>query len=249
MPLHHVECSDDACGHIFEALVPNQEPGIPPCPRCQWARVRHNGVRRFVYRSSGRIEIVDAKCTNDERCGQVETGVETPDEHRIPQLPFCEKCGKSTQIVVLPPQVTWRADPVVVFKAADGTYRFPGDANGVSARSYEKQGLERVELRNFADVRRFERTINQQERSKMARSVEAKHRGRQMQEADSRGHLLSAMKSFSNMGRDVARESIRIGNNRPQPKTHDPGFRVEAYSDDRSSREVSRDAQGRRRRD
>lgn len=193
------------------------------------------------------MALIDVECT-DDACGHVAENI----YRRAAEwetTPPCEKCNQPTVRVFLPPRTTWRADPVVVFQAADGTYRFPGDANGLSAAQYAKQGLTRIELRGAADVRRFEKQWNTQERSRMAGHVEARHRGRTLQEGEGRSHLHARMKSFSNMGKDVARASMAIGNARPQPQTSDPGCHVEVYSHDRSNREASRGADGRRRRD
>lgn len=193
------------------------------------------------------MALIDVECT-DESCAKVTENVwRRAADWQF--LPPCEVCGKPTIRVFLPPKVRWQADPVVVFQAEDGTYRFPGDANGLSAANYQKLGYRRVELRNFADVRQFERRVNEQERSRGARRVESEHRGRELRESEGRQELFAKMKTMSNMGRDVAKAAIATGNARPQPRSHDPGFRVEVYSDDRSNRDASRGADGRRRRD
>jgi len=57
------------------------------------------------------------------------------------------------------------------------------------------------------------------------------------------------MQSMTSMGRDVARAAMRHNDNKPRERTGDPGFHSEVYSNDRSNRESSRDAQGRRHRD
>lgn len=193
------------------------------------------------------MALIDVECTLDTCAHVTENHYRRAADWQV--LPPCEKCGAPTQRIFLPPRTTWTAAPVVVFRAPDGSFRYPGAADGIAVKSYEKLGYDRVELRGFADVRRFERTVNQQERARMAAHVEARHRGRLLQESTTRPELYRHMKTMSNAGRDVARAAVELGNARPQEQTSDPGFRVEVYSDDRSSRDASRGSDGRRRRD
>jgi hypothetical protein len=195
-----------------------------------------------------KLALIDLVCT-DDACGHVtenhyRTAAQWQDE-----LPACVQCGQSTERIFLPPRVSWSIDPIVVFQAPDGSYRFPGDANGLSAANYAKQGLTRVELRSAADVRRFERDWSARERSAGELRTESAHRQREARESTSRGELFRQMRSMSAMGRDVARAAMATGNARPQPRAHDPGCHVEAFSYDRSNREAARDSRGQRRRD
>lgn len=249
MIAHHVECVDDACATVAEVLLTNAEPQIPPCPRCASPRTRHNGVRRIIFRSEtagGDVERLDAACP---RCEDVETGLEVPKAEDRPALPPCAACGGPTKIIQLPPAVTWSVEPVVVYKAHDGTYRFPGATESLSTKNYDKLGYERVELKGFAAVRQFERRVNADERSRGQVRVERKHEMEQLRTSGNRSELFVKMKSMSNLGKDVARASIERTDKRPQPRSHDAGFHVSVYSDDRSSRAESRGSDGRRRRD
>ena len=81
-----------------------------------------------------------------------------------PNTPACSKCGGPTTQIHLPSFSRASAvDPVIVYQAPDGTFRFPPDTNTASTAMYDKQGLTRIELRGFADVRRFEKHMNASE--------------------------------------------------------------------------------------
>lgn len=165
-----------------------------------------------------------------------------------PATPPCPECGAATEQIHLPRQSTWTCDPVIVYKAPDG-FRFPGDPNSKTTAQYDKAGYERIELRSAADVRRFETVMNKREYSRAARRVEAMQAHREMRESASRSELRNAMASMSERGRAVARAAMRMNDNKPRERAKEVGFHVDVYSNSRSNREESRDAQGRRRRD
>lgn len=166
-----------------------------------------------------------------------------------PATPVCPNCGASTEQIHLPKAVTWRAEPIIVFKGPDGQYRFPGDPNGLQASTYRKNGFEQIELRGAADVRRFEAHMNKHEFRRAARKAELQQRMREERERHSRSDLRALMQSMSERGRAVARAAMRRNDNKPREHAKDAGFHSEVYSFDRSNRDESRDAQGRRRRD
>lgn len=165
-----------------------------------------------------------------------------------PATPPCPSCGAETIQIFLPKSASWTCDPVVVYKAPDG-FRFPGDPNSLSTARYDKMGYERIELRNAADVRRFETVMNKRELSRAARRVEAMQAHREARESASRSELRNAMASMSERGRAVARAAMRLNDNKPRERAQSVGFHVDVYSNSRSNREESRDAQGRRRGD
>lgn len=165
-----------------------------------------------------------------------------------PQTPDCPTCGAKTEQIHLPKQTTWTCDPVVVYKAPDG-FRFPGDPNSASTARYDKMGYERIELRNAADVRRFETVMNKREWSRAARRVEAMQAHREMRESATRSELRRLMGSMSERGRAVARAAMARNDAKPRERAREVGFHVDVFSNSRSNREESRDAQGRRRRD
>lgn len=189
---------------------------------------------------------IDVKCLS-ESCDTVFEHYRPLSEW--PKTPPCVSCGGETEQAHLPRHLTWSVDPVVVFKAPDGSFRFPGDANGISSKNYEKLGYERQEIRGAAEMRSFERKMNQIEYSRAQRKVEAQARHREASEKVRREKLREMMQHMSAYGRDVARAAIDQGDRRPAARAHEAGFHSEVYAYDRSNRAESRDAQGRRRRD
>jgi hypothetical protein len=179
-----------------------------------------------------------------------------PHEHEVyraladwPNTPPCPTCGAPTEQWHPPPRTRWTVDPVVVFKAPDGSYRFPGDPNGLQAAKYARDGFDRVELRSAADVRRFEREVNQQDRSQSSRRAETLQASREARERMLRPELRRLMPNFSRFGRDVARAAMARNDAKPREYSRDSNFHVDAYSNDRTNREAARDERGRRRRD
>lgn len=151
--------------------------------------------------------------------------------------PPCPACGGPTTRIFLPPRVTWTVDPVVVYKAPDGSFRYPGDADGPASAKYSRAGYERLELRSAADVRRFEAEASRQQTADESRRVEGRHAQRLRRESENRGELFRRMKTMSNAGRDLAHAAMARGNARPQERSHGAPVTVEVYSYDRSNRE------------
>lgn len=189
------------------------------------------------------MPLIDLECTN----GHVSEVMRALAEW--PATPPCPACGASTAQIHLPPRTRWTIDPIVVFRAPDGSFRFPGDAGGTSATRYQRQGFERIELRSATDVRRFESAMNARERSRMARKVERRQELREEREAVTRSELRRLMATMSPRGRAVARAAMTRNDDKPRERTQDPNFHSEVLSFDRSNRVASRDEQGRRRRD
>ena len=169
--------------------------------------------------------------------------------HDWPVTPACPTCGAPTVQIHLPTPLRASVDPVVVYRHPDGSFRFPGDANGISAANYSRQGLERIELRSAADVRRFEKVMNAREYSRMARAVERKQQMREERESATRSELRRLMPNMTEFGRAVARAAQGRNDAKPRERVKDPNFHVQCYSYDKSNREESRDERGRRRRD
>jgi hypothetical protein len=182
----------------------------------------------------------------------------------------CPKCGHASIKTFLPAGSTANPDPVIVFKAADGTFRYPGDATGLSAANYEKLGYERVEIRGWADMRRFERTVNGQQRSEIARRVERQlevheaqvkmrrseainglRNGFTIPELDERGVRTGRMKTvrMSAQGADIMRACMERNDNKPRTREFEAGFHSDVYNNSRGNRDDSRRSDGRRFRD
>lgn len=186
---------------------------------------------------------IDVKCDNDH-IYEVDRRIAD-----YPSTPSCPECGADTVQIHLPRATQWTLDPVIVYRAADGSFTFPSDVNGSADHRYAAQGLERIELRSAADVRRFESVMNKREYSRAARRVEIMHAQQEARQAVSRSELRRQMESMSERGRGLARAAIEMNNNKPKLRPSESGFHVEAFSYDRSNRPESRDSEGRRRRD
>lgn len=191
------------------------------------------------------MPLIDARCLT---CG------ETNEVYRAladwPKTPPCPTCGKETEQVHLPRRTIWSVDPVVVFKDPQtGTYRFPGEADGSSARRYEKLGFERVEIRGAAEMRSFESKMHKREYAESQRRVERKQQLREERESRSRSMLRDAMSRMTPFGRAVAREAMRRNDSKPRERANDGGFHSEVFSNYKGNRDESRDSSGRRRRD
>lgn len=193
-------------------------------------------------------------------------------EGEVPPCPICLVPGE-TDWGVWRNESRYAVTPVIVFQAADGTFRFPGTADGIYAKKCEAEGLTRVELRGWADVRRFEGQVNAQEYTKIQRRVERQQHALAIGEAARRSDLFNGMRNgfqipdtvinqhgehvrtgrmktvhLSARAKDIAARLIE-NNNKKRVHSYRPNFAIEAYSMDRSNREESRDERGRRRRD
>jgi hypothetical protein len=189
------------------------------------------------------MPLIDIRCANDHETEVYRALAE------YPNTPPCPTCGAATEQWHPPPRTRWTADPVIVFRAPDGTYRYPGDASGTQAHRYEKQGYERVEIRSAAEMRAFERRVGQQEYSLAQRRAEIQQAQREQREARNRSNLRNQMQGWSAAGRGVAQAAMARNDAKPLPRARESGFHSEVYSMDRSNRMESRDPQGRRRRD
>lgn len=166
-----------------------------------------------------------------------------------PAVPPCEKCHSTdTEQAHLPPRTVWSVAPVVVFRAPDGTHRFPGEADGVSARKYAADGFTRIEIRNATEMRRFEGTMNRLEQRRAIDAFDRSEAQRSTSETARRRELYHDMQQMTPRGRDLARAAM-AQSDAIRRAPHVVGFHSEVYNVDRSNREDSRDEQGRRRRD
>jgi hypothetical protein len=204
------------------------------------------------WRNNGRIfpcEVLEPVPRIDVRCQHGHISEVVRPLADWPNTPPCPECGASTEQIHLPRQTQWTCDPVIVYKASDGSFRFPGDTSGVGTHKYDRLGYERIELRSAADVRRFETVMNKRELSRASRRVEAMQAAREARESETRRELRRQMESMSERGRAVARAAMSMNDNKRRESAKEVGFHVEAFSYDHSNRDESRDAQGRRRRD
>ena len=207
------------------------------------------------------MALIDVRCPSCDR-------VEEVFRHNSdwPKTPQCSKCGAPTEQIHLPSAMrAGSVDPVVVYQAPDGTFRFPPDTNSSSTAMYDQQGLTRIELRGAAEVRRFEKhwTAGEmsQVRQRIERQQEAFERGEserrseirrglaqgfQVPETDDRGQPTGRMRTVRLGERALAimRASMERNDQKGGPRVRESGCFVEAYSMDGSNRE--RDPRGRR---
>lgn len=175
-----------------------------------------------------------------------------------PKTPPCPECGSETEQIHLPTYMKARSvDPVVVYQAPDGSIRVPPVIDGSSCAMYEQKGFTRLELRGFADVRRFEQHMNQAELSKIQQRVERQQeayeqgekerrsevrrgleQGFQIPETDEQGRYTGRMQTvrLSERGRAIMQASMELNDRKGGPKAGDPGCHFEVYSMDRSNR-------------
>jgi hypothetical protein len=175
-----------------------------------------------------------------------------------PKTPACSQCGEATEQVHLPSWERPRSiDPVVVYQAPDGTYRFPPNIETASTKMYDDLGYTRHEFRGAHEVRKLEGKIEQQQMSDIRRRVERQQeqhersekerrseirrcleQGFQVPEQDERGVFTGRMKTvrLSPTARAVMAAAIQRNDAKGGPKVRESGFHVEAYAYDRSNR-------------
>ena len=209
-----------------------------------------------------------------QACTQASCGLVFEDIRSIQQYdvnPPCLACGASTERTLAARTSPTLADPIVVYRAPDGTFRFPGQSISAMGQRYAAAGYERIDIRGAADMRRFESHMNARERSVMARKLERKLEAREARESQSRSELRRGLAQgftlpevdpstgrrtgrvvnvkLGERGRDLVRHTLQRSNDKPRERTADANFHNQAYSFDRSNREESRDSRGRRQRD
>ena len=155
-------------------------------------------------------------------------------EHYLPldrykECPPCPTCGLSTERDWIPQGRNASAfhDPVVVYQASDGSYRFPGSTQGRMAAHYDAKGFTRIECHTAVEVRQLERSVNAKERTKLQQVVERQQQRAEDVEHERRQQLFHDAQNFSNLGRDVMRAAIDRNNQKRSKRGGDPNFRVE----------------------
>jgi hypothetical protein len=206
------------------------------------------------------------KCLSEE-CGFIFNDLRPMAQSHV--LPPCPKCGATTEREYSPITTYSTAPAVVVFKAPDGTFRYPGQTEGKSVEQYVRLGYERMELRGFADVRRFERDVNTEQSREIAKRAERQMVAHLEGERRRRSDVYNGMANgfvipvrdkqgrqigtkvvrLSPAGMDTMRNAMAEMDRRPRPQAREAGFFVDAYSNDRGSRDESRRSDGKRFRD
>jgi hypothetical protein len=188
-----------------------------------------------------------------------------------PATPPCPACGGPTEQRHLPPRVVSYVDPVVVYRAPDGGFRFPGEIGGTSCAKYEAMGYQRIEARGFAEVRALESRMNQREQSSLRRAEERRQQVQEQVDSERRAEIRRGLeqgfqiperrlcedgqiRSTGRMttvrmrpqGRDAMRRAMDEADRKGHRRIGEPGVHVESYSMDKSNRESFIDARGHR---
>jgi hypothetical protein len=215
------------------------------------------------------MALIDCRCLS---CGVVSEAFRLAADW--PKTPHCPSCGADTEQTHLPKHVSTYVPAVVVFKAPDGTFRVPGETDGSAVAKYEQLGYTRIDARGFSEVRRLEQQMNAQQasaiRQRIERHAEAHEAAQKARRSEFHNGLANGMVipetvelpngqvvrtgrlrtvRLSAQGRDLARVAIARTNAKGGPKSYDPGCHIEVYSYDRSNRDESRNANGKRYRD
>jgi len=191
--------------------------------------------------------------------------------------PPCPTDQQPTVRVFLPPTVTWTPDAVVVYRAPDGSFRYPGENAGTSTAKYDRMGYERIEARGFAEVRHLESRMNAHERSQLSRASERRlaqleaadaHHRREARNGLDQGFMVPETRLVMKNGKEEvvhtgrrvlvqlsarSKDILRATMSRNDAKGHRrvgaPDIHVDAYSNSRGSRDESRRSDGKRYRD
>lgn len=152
----------------------------------------------------------------------------------------------------------------VVFRAKDGTYRFPGSTNSKETKRLERMGMERIELNTTSKIRRFERQMNAMENTKHQQFIAGQNAVFYAKQKESRDAMRAAIATgrmvmvdsekgsktygrkyvgeVSEMQKDIMRQAMEhTDRTRPTGKGFDAGFNIQAFSYDSSNREEHRD--------
>ncbi len=128
-------------------------------------------------------------------------------------------------------------DPVLVYRDRRGHFRFPGRNSGPVPAGYEP-----VLLHTTAEVRNFERQMNQTERDRYMVHQERQEATYREFISSRRSELRQRLHHMSPYGRAIAEAAIRQNDNTPSCDTRfDAQFHLEAFSFDASNRDAQND--------
>lgn len=152
------------------------------------------------------------------------------------------ECGKET--VYLPSfyytsQTAQRFSPVVVHKDAEGNVRFPGHADAPLPPGFHK-----VELTDFHQIRKFEKEINAKDRERASKFHEAKSFLLDGQLKENRRVMSELVKNFTPRGKEFYAKMKEVSERKQKQggRGIDPGFYIEAFTQDSSNRQGYRDS-------
>lgn len=177
----------------------------------------------------------------------------------------CDKCGKTEEYFFkpMPPerllcafpgcggeayyapsfyytsQTAQRFAPVVIHKDSEGNVRFPAHADAPLPPGFQK-----VELTNFNEIRRFEKEVNTKDREEASKFHNAKAELLSGQLKENRRVMERIVEGFSPAGKKFYEKMQQVSKakERNAGRPIDPGFYIEAFTQDSSNRQGYRDA-------
>lgn len=137
----------------------------------------------------------------------------------------CETCGDPEHHMMIeshlcPHRVGYNGpneSVTVYYKNAQGKIITPWTKDGRPPKGYQ-----RVEARGGAELRRFEREMNQREKDRHDDHIERRERVYEPQIKAAREDLMRSLKT--DFGRQLAREAIERNNQRSRTRNYEAGF-------------------------
>lgn len=154
---------------------------------------------------------------------------EWQDKMRIP----CEieGCTGEAQQVVLPRGAGCTISPFVYYTNAAGEVRVAADSRHPTPANHVRH-----EITNLHELRKFEKRLSTEERSKLANRKEYEDYSFQQEQNENRRELRSAMESMSAAGRDFAMAAMEKNNRKSRGYSHDPGVHLNILHNDERAR-------------
>jgi hypothetical protein len=143
--------------------------------------------------------------------------------------PFCDKAGGHS---AASRRRRAQVEPCVIYRGPNGEVGFvaSSDPNCQSAKNYEAQGYNRVEMQMF-EARKFAREMNKEERKRAELVLQAVYESEEELRKEERAELRAAMRHMSPLGRDFARFAMERGDREEAAyyRVKDPGFYIEGF--------------------
>jgi hypothetical protein len=157
----------------------------------------------------------------------------------------CSQCGAELQIGDFPfcphgsiyAQTAQHFDPIVVHQAPDGSYSFPASVDAPVRPGYVK-----VEIRTLREADRITREVNSREDAAIRQQHHVEQAQREAKRSEYRAQLDRAKERFSPKGREFAEKMREYVNSKRRPGPGSANFHIDVFANDRSNREVHRDA-------
>lgn len=153
----------------------------------------------------------------------------------------CPECNQSA--IYLPSfyytsRAAQRFTPVVVHKDSEGNIRYPGRADAPVPKGFQK-----VELTDLSQVRRFEAEVNKKDREQAEKFRDVRNKYLDGQLKENRRVMAGLVEKFTPRGRKIYDQMKQVSEEKQRRGAKDvnPGFYVEAFTQDSSNRQGYRD--------